>query len=153
LPAGEQSFDLHVAVSGGDIYAALGSFTNNATSTSSVWALRLAAGQTEIHVVPGPAGTGNPLERVSTTPPTPSITLADLQIAAEGDRVDVAWQRRNNAATGNKATTNVVDASHIATLGDAFGSPLTLDTIQSTTNSAISAPPTLAAGPGHIYAL
>jgi len=153
LPAGEQSFDLHVAVSGGDIYAALGSFTNNATSTSSVWALRLAAGQTEIHVVPGPAGTGNPLERVSTTPPTPSITLADVQIAAEGDRVDVAWQRRNNAATGNKATTNVVDASHIATLGDAFGSPLTLDTIQSTTNSAISAPPTLAAGPGHIYAL
>jgi PKD domain len=154
LPSTESLFGDRIAITGGgDVYAALESLGQGPTTSSSIWATRLAAAQNDVRIVPGPGGAGNPLEHFSAARPAPAIFDNDVAIAAEGDRVDIAWARENSAPDNNKASTDVVDAVHLATLGDAFLAPLTLDTIQSTTNSPVSAPPTLAAAAGHVYAL
>ncbi len=153
VPGDEGIFGAEIAVTGGDVYATLNSFSQGMTSTSSIWALRLAAGASEIHIVPGPAGAGNPLAHATFTSPSPDVFLSGAAIAADGGRVDIAWQRENEGVDPVNGTTNVVEAIRTPTLGDAFGSPQPLDTIQSNSASADSVTPNLVAGFGHIYAL
>jgi hypothetical protein len=156
VPGEEFIFSPSLAVTGGDAYVALSSFTGSGliTESSSVWVARLAAGSTDIRIVPGPAGAGNPIAHVTFTVPAPEVFLQGATLAADNGRVDVAWERDNEGAGTTNATTQVVNS----TLGPGgpdgtFGTPLPLDSIASTTTTADRALPVAVAGAGHSYIL
>src|SRR5262249_53367179 len=112
VPGDESISEPSLAVTNGDAYVALSSFSGLQTTTSSsIWVARLAKAATEVRLAPGPAGAGNPIAHVSFTSPAPSVFLQGTTIAAENGRVDVAWERDNEGTGAINGTTQIVTAT------------------------------------------
>ena len=140
---GETPTNLHVAVSGGDIFLSFDSTLNNA---SSVWAATLRAGTGAVALLPGPA-TASALDHQAFAAGQPSITVDESTLAAAAGQVFVTWQQQNEGAPGVQRTTTV-KLDSLAPNGQ-FGAPAPIDTQQS--SSLPFTEPQVAAGGGHVY--
>jgi hypothetical protein len=137
-----------VTVQGGDVYVAQDTIVEQAsTITTSVRALRLAAGSSTPEALDGPAESVDH-ETYTFTPAGASTTVADPSIAVSGGVVRVAWDHLFDAGTtGAHGLTLVRTASRPVGSGS-FSTPTQLDSLSRNSSFADAATPRLAAGPG-----
>lgn len=146
MPGGEFPANVHISVTGGDVYVSFDSSDQNASS--SIWAARLAAGAGALQIVPGTA-TGGAIDHRSFTSGQPRAFVDGSEIAADRGQVYVAWEDRDDGSGMNPGTTSIKYAK--LTGAGTFGAPVTVDFVVGTSTSAPGTSPVIAAGAGHAY--
>ena len=97
VAGGETPFDVQLAFNGADAVAA---FESSVDPVSTVWAARLPAGGGAVALDPGPA-TGGALDHASVPAGQPREFVDDPNIAADGGKIFVSWQRQTEGVLNN----------------------------------------------------
>ena len=151
VAGGETPFDVQLAFNGADAVAA---FESSVDPVSTVWAARLPAGAAAVALVPGPAS-GGALDHASVPAGQPRQFVNDPNIAADGGKIFVSWQRQTEGVLNNNGAV-VTDASTIVkyaplNASGVLGGPVTLDFTVDNSEFAPEMTPRVAAGGGHAY--